>query len=266
MKRSVLSLIGAAAAVALVAPAAHADLPGLTPGDCNGATLFSANQACFQYLANSAVSTQHYYFDATGQFTDGGANIAPLNTPFAIFCVDQQGETPTVGQQYVADVTALSPLDVGAFDGAYPPYHSGTNEWKLYDQSAWVVEQWFLAGGPGDGGSPLNTQDYQFAIWSIMNGSCSFGGTACGRISGLLTGAASLTDAQLQAAADDGEWSIISDTGTSCTKDNAAVRCQEFLYFNPGAPPTEVPEPGTMSLLALGLSAMAGAGFRRRKH
>ncbi len=39
----------------------------------------------------------------------------------------------------------------------------------------------------------------------------------------------------------------------------------QFSYLGPTSPPTEVPEPGTMTLLATGLVGMAAAARRRRK-
>ncbi len=257
MKRTLLGFAGAAALLFAITPQQaqaqnQADL-------CNGVAI-PVGQVCFEYVSNSSVSTVHRYFDASGEFL-GPSTWSPLDSPFSIFCVDHGDSPPAPGQVYLAYVTSLTPpLDPGAFDGSYPPVHSGANDWRLYDRAAYLVQSWYSAGMPNDAGSPYNVQDYQFAIWTIMDGSCNFGGTACAEIQPLVNAANAQTDGQLQTLATAGGWSIISDAGSDCIHNSAAARCQEFIYSN-----TPVPEPGTMSLLALGLSAMAGMGIRKRK-
>ncbi len=247
MKRSLLGFAGATALLFAFTP------QRAQPQTPCGVETIPAGEVCFEYAADSPFA--HRYFDASGEFL-GPPTWSPLDSPFSIFCVDHSDGAPSPGTTYLAYVTPVSPLDAGAFDGSLPPYHNGTNDWQLYDRAAWIVQQWFAAGSPS-----ASVQSYQFAIWSVMDGSCEFGTSDCGGAGqttfDLFTAAEALSGSGLQTAVSAYDWSVISDAGTDCN----GARCQEFLYTTT----SPVPEPGTMSLLALGLSAMARVGFRKRK-
>lgn len=196
----------------------------------------SAQDAHFSYLSEA---NEPYWFNRFGEFTADYTNsIAPrtLNSPFEVFCVNRLGSIDP-GDDYDAYITPI------AQGGNYSNTLFG--DFALYWRAAFLVDNYFQNGGTVGG----NTDPWQWAIWSLTENTSAYD---------YKPGVSAL---RLLALAQDptadptrfSQWRIITDVESSCKA--GAEPCQELIYSS-----TEiVPEPATITLLALGLAGVAGA-------
>lgn len=246
MKRS---LIVALAAVAMYAIPAHA--VDVCPADGN---------ARFSYDSESS-PTGPEFFSRFGRFIcDAPADAYDLgsmpSSSFEVFCIDFTGPLDPVAQ-YDVWLTEVSAAGVAASSNErLNPLADGFDR---YWRAIWLINRYFVLGGTPGG----NSAAYQWAIWGITDNTSAYDNFYAG------AGALRLLALAENPAGDPNrfaEWRIITHVGELCNDAGFDPACKQELVYKSGSPPQEiVPEPATMSLLAMGLAGMAGAGIRRRK-
>jgi PEP-CTERM motif len=195
----------------------------------------------------------------TGSFAAGPNEFMtgqPPATNFQIWCVDP---LQFVNPNQVYNPAQITPFSSSNFSNTLAefsqPGHAAVGAAALddYKKAAYL-------GLEMNSAAPANFESYQFAIWLVMgytpiagyNGwTIETGGnvaTANGYITAMGTSWQSIPTS---------DWGVITGGNT----------VQEFIYqAQPGGHLTSlVPEPATMSLVAMGIVGMAGASFRRRK-
>jgi hypothetical protein len=200
-----------------------------------------------------------------GEFSLPARSFDPYaaNTVFSIWCVDEAGQIKFSPVTYPVIITSL------ASSGPLAAYLHDQNTVKSYNdyaRAAWLTTQ---MNGTEDFTPSLvaqgNTQ-LECAIWSVMG----FNYTAttehdCYDGSGVLLAGVTADEAASVAGAATinlSQWMIITDASGTCATTYSTSCNQEFLA-RAGA---ITPEPATMTMLAMGLVGMAGAGMRRRKN
>lgn len=262
MKRTLSVFAGAIAALSLAATPAFATGGGELPNYPNGCALSAGADANFTYLTEAA---DPQWFNRFGQFNCDNGNTPPdlssgypgIGNAFEVFCVDRDVSVDPV-VTYDVFLTAIDPTS----DFSRTQWGSFQKYWE----AAWLVNQYFTLGGTVAG----NTTDWQWAIWSVTFGSCQGGTTQCGNSQPLIDAANNAYSAS-SLHIEFVDWYVLTDTGNPAhdcvpsSTQSAESPCQEFI-FKTGSPPTEIiPEPASMSLLAMGLVGLAGASRRRKK-
>ena len=272
MKRSLIGAFGALAAMALFAQ------PAFASGGGGTGCAPSGGDGVFNFTFSAVGEGQGSQpLNKDGQWLCDNAGIpdlSPLNSPFNVFCVDFTGIVHE-GDTYAAFATnvstggfaALSVVD-GQADGSHT--EQGVGGLRTYFNAIFLINNYFSTGGTLTG----NSVDYQFAIWAITDHSDSpancvarFGSGCNGNVQALIAMAETGAGQTAFTANPDqfASWRIITETscgGTGGSGLGAASRPEQELVYITRASRRE---PASMSLLAFGLTGLAGASLRRRK-
>jgi PEP-CTERM motif len=225
-----------------------------------GANTYTGKFTTVASLTGYPVQTNAQNLNLTGE---------SVNTAFQIWCVDPMQFTN--GSANAAWVTPLNVTGATGFSHtlATQTLVNGNGWTHAQNQSNTAAAADYLAAAKlawnmQTGGNDINNvtytvDDYQRAMWEVMGytPTSAFGDQAhLDQLKGWFTGGSYCTgQANCQSGFDIAQWSVITE-GTTL---------QEFLYQHAaGTPQSTVPEPGTMSLLAMGMAGMGGAIRRRR--
>ena len=233
-------ILGAMAVTAFLAGAAGAQAP--------------FNDVTYKQTSIGTGSPTGFDFGAyTGEFLSPSnplETFEPNGLSFQVWCVDPD--------HFIA---------VGELSNPWVTYLSGSDFSKTrigdqteYLEAAYLANQLF--------GATINSGDenLEYAMWELLgyttitDPGCN-GGVANSSISTCNGYNAGTVSSDMTNAANNyttltyNQWSVITGSNE-----------QELLYFHEQGPPTNiVPEPATMSLLAMGLVGLAGASRKRRK-
>lgn len=207
-----------------------------------------------------------------GQFTVTTPSVVAAtgvtaNTPFQVFCVDQNNSIFDLAK-YDVWVTPMSSSD---FSKTRLGIAGDVNAATKYFEAANIASN-FQNAYPGTSATlgDFTTDNLQYAIWTIMgtippapNSTIDPWNSGAGDYCASTTtvGCAGYDAANLSSGQGifPNQWLIIT------AFDLRTNDFQEFIYNGPGRPQEFVPEPGTMAMLAIGLVGIAGSGLRRRK-
>jgi hypothetical protein len=255
-------LVGAMALAAVVTTGAMAQAPfqdnfKFSPGTINDPP------------PNGGLNWASYF----GQFTVTTPSVVAATgvnaglPPFQVFCVDENNSIFD-NAQYNVWVTPMSSSD---FSKTRLGIALDPNAATKYFEAANLASN-FQNAYPGTIltlGDPI-VDNLQYAIWTVMGTVPPAPGVVNGRdldpwndycASTTTVGCAGWDVANKSSGQGifANQWLIIT------AFDLATNNYQEFIYNGPGRPQEFVPEPATMSMLALGLVGIAGSGLRRRK-
>lgn len=192
-----------------------------------------------------------------GKFsTTAGGELAGV--PFQVWCVDPlqyayNNTTVTAEITPFASSNYANTLEYQRFSTTL-----ATDKMR-YEEAAYLALQMSVAG------ADINNLEY--AIWTVMGYTQEITSTTptfanittltgynSTKVNNFLTAAASNYGSVVAA-----DWGVI-------TSPVSGTNGQEFIYYSPtGTTQAVVPEPATVSMLAMGMVGMAGATFRRRR-
>lgn len=186
-----------------------------------------------------------------GQFSAAHSAYESFGTSsFQIWCVDL-----THGASiYTNWPVAVTLLNYGSDPSILHAPTPGT-AMANYARAAWITTQ---MSGTTD--TPNGNAAAECAIWYVLGydisavGGCNVSGQSSyisGFVSNSVAGAGTINLSQ---------WMVITDASDNCRQSPFTGCKQEFIAQN------VVPEPATMTLMAMGLIGMTGAGMRRRKN
>ncbi|MGH7583205.1 MAG: PEP-CTERM sorting domain-containing protein [Gemmatimonadales bacterium] len=208
-------------------------------------------------------------FQAKFQFTGGGSGV-PIGFDFGAYTgkfISPSNPAQTFEPNGLSfQVWCVDPEDyvyVGEQSNPWVTYLSGSNFSKTlvgdqtrYLEAAWLANQLF--------GTTINAGDenLEYAMWELMgystiNDAACAGGliSACPNYNATTVGSNMSNAIANYTSLTFNQWSVIT-----------APNQQELLYFHEQGPPEDlVPEPATMSLVAMGLVGLAGVPIKRRK-
>jgi hypothetical protein len=237
-------------------------------------TLVVALSACSAAHASTALSFQNL----NGVLVSSGEYISPYagtlaGTPVTLFCDDFNDNIPVPSNSNVNISTPNGNLSSTRFatTNYNPAYPSGTT---LYEEMAWLFTQMM---SPGQ--TQANEIGIQEAVWHMTASTPgSVSTTSLSNTGSNLTYLQWITDAASDynkavggfSTPNYSNWMILTDVANATTKTQGTGDQELFAYYSSQGVPTSnqvssTPEPGTISMFAIGLGLMlAGMKMRAR--